>query len=397
MKYRPRTWDPGSDVGGLSARGLAWLNELEVGVNSALPVFNLASYGAAGDGITDDSTPILAAVQAAYQAGGGTVFFPQTAAGVYLALSRIDIPNNGDATSPTTVPITFSGPVPMGGSHVEQELPTVFGVTLDLRSTSGGGKIVTHGHGNFTLKNLGLTQRGSAADTTPFVLTTGTALFMQDCWVRGYATLAGYTCVQNAIVLGGTSTNSDNTDNGKFRGYGSTIERCSFNRIKQVGILQTGCNGAVFQNNWIDGDCGDASGSAFLIQGVSSKHSHGNVISGNSVEVTNYKYGGVTFNYSDYNFVNNNGFYDPSSNTTSYYRIINNSQGNDARRNYYTSNSYEKLSGTGNLILDFLGAYSGAPMSASDAGAGSSYYDITVSKPAWSDGTTWNDATGTAI
>lgn len=34
---------------------------------------------------------------------------------------------------------------------------------------------------------------------------------------------------------------------------------------------------------------------------------------------------------------------------------------------------------------------------ASEAGAGSSYYDTALSLPAWSDGTDWRDATGTVI
>jgi hypothetical protein len=44
-------------------------------------VFNVKSYGALGNGTTDDTAAIQAAYTAAAAAGGGIVFFP---AGVYL-------------------------------------------------------------------------------------------------------------------------------------------------------------------------------------------------------------------------------------------------------------------------------------------------------------------------
>jgi hypothetical protein len=42
------------------------------------------------------------------------------------------------------------------------------------------------------------------------------------------------------------------------------------------------------------------------------------------------------------------------------------------------------------------GATAGRP-SASSAGVGSSFYDETLHKPIWSDGTAWRDATGSTV
>ncbi|MFD0960631.1 glycosyl hydrolase family 28-related protein [Paenibacillus chungangensis] len=46
-----------------------------------ITVYNVADYGAAGDGITDDTNAINLAISAAYTAGGGIVYIPN---GVYL-------------------------------------------------------------------------------------------------------------------------------------------------------------------------------------------------------------------------------------------------------------------------------------------------------------------------
>jgi hypothetical protein len=52
---------------------------------SSTPTFNVKDYGAKGDGSTNDSSAIQAAINAAYLAGGGVVFIPPTGYYYYLA------------------------------------------------------------------------------------------------------------------------------------------------------------------------------------------------------------------------------------------------------------------------------------------------------------------------
>jgi polygalacturonase len=52
--------------------------------NAQSPFFNVKNYGAMGNGDTLDTQSINAAIEAAFEAGGGTVYFP---AGIYPSYS----------------------------------------------------------------------------------------------------------------------------------------------------------------------------------------------------------------------------------------------------------------------------------------------------------------------
>lgn len=60
-------------------------------IEDTIPVFNVLDYGAAGDGVADDTAEIQAAIDAAEAAGGGTVYFPE---GTYAISAPVTVDSN---------------------------------------------------------------------------------------------------------------------------------------------------------------------------------------------------------------------------------------------------------------------------------------------------------------
>jgi len=308
------------------------VNLLKTGLDTKqnVLVFDVKTYGAMGNGTTDDSTAVLAAITAAYNAGGGIVFFPK---GTYRIDSQIALPNDGktytiDNVYPQQPTIHLMGvgeggdPAWLNGSGFPiAQSPSV----LDLRYAGTIAKIVTKGKGLLEISNLQL------QDTTdgilPFIFTTNTTVYLHDASVVGKteATVANYaSMVQDIVVFGGTNTaHLGGLDNdAPFQGYGSSVKNCYFANIRKIK-LQAFANAVVIKDNFwglsCGGDCAiDLSGDTGGITG--------NSISGNIVEMPHYNYA-VKLNYANDNFFLGNWIGDTSTPSIAFWNI-NNSTGN---------------------------------------------------------------------
>lgn len=83
MPYTKRSW-----VDGVTKLGPTNLNPIENAVAAAYTTFNVrdTAYGAVGDGVTDDTAAIQAAIDACAAAGGGIVFLPHLTFGLSAPL-----------------------------------------------------------------------------------------------------------------------------------------------------------------------------------------------------------------------------------------------------------------------------------------------------------------------
>ena len=104
-------------------------------------VFNVATYGTKGDGVTDDAAAILAAASACTNAGGGTLFFPE---GQYVIGSTITILQN---TSTTTGIFRMQG----SGRGATTFLPQV-APAFSIGAAALPGNIIGFSADNFTFR-----------------------------------------------------------------------------------------------------------------------------------------------------------------------------------------------------------------------------------------------------
>ncbi len=340
-------------------------------------VYNVKAYGAVGDGATDDSTAIQAAINDCLNAVGGTIYFPPA---TYRVNSQLTFPNNS-ASIPTQNPCRLMG---CGCYYSSYPTTPTGGTILDLRYavgrtfsdaatntdtsltsataafTSGDvGKVVV-GAGipaNTTIssitnsttvvlsaattatatgvtayiispkiitKGLGLLEisgitflDGGASGATPFLRSTNTCLHVHDC--AFYGRTAGTSCTQDAIILGGTSVTPAGGDDAPFQGYGTVIQNSYFGKIRRAVYGQVFCNGVVIRDNTSWSNCG---GSACyeLVGSSTSGVNSGNVFAGNLVEATNYTYV-FRADYAAENTYHANNLYDATGTLSAFYRF----------------------------------------------------------------------------
>ena len=259
--------------------------------------YDVRSYGAKCDGITDDTTAINNTISAASAAGGGTIEFP---AGTCVMDSAMAIPYTG-STNPVQEPLRLTGTASspdsyLGNSQYGTSAP-IGGTTLDLRYAGGDGthvaKIDTRGAGSLQIDHL--TIKSSGTDATTFIFTTNTSLNIHNDVFIGNPLCDRQTCTQTVIQLGATSplssTVGTNAATDGFQGYGTNITGNYFAHIKIAVGFGGSANGVNVSNNTVDSTSGssDTQGAPYVFYGV-GLGTGGNILFGGIVEMAGYPY-----------------------------------------------------------------------------------------------------------
>jgi len=257
-------------------------------------VFNVVDYGAKVDGQTDDTAAVVAAIQAAYNAGGGTVQFPT---GTCLIAGQINIPNDGGTTfdnSPLQPSIRITGSatsgalIPGGGGPVVPfgSGPAYGGSVLNLTYNSPTAKISTFGFGPLEIDHLTMVDTG--LDSATFFFSSNTTCHIHDVTFLG--TKVGASSVNDAIWLGNNNATPSGSFNAPFQGYGTIITHCYFEGVKRALFGQAFCNSVMFSENTIWSSGGNSTGGAIELGALSGNADANNIIH-NLIETTFYKYG----------------------------------------------------------------------------------------------------------
>lgn len=231
-----------------------------------------ADFGAAGDGATNDTAAVQAAITAASAAGGGTVWFPE---GTYQVHSTIALASN----------VWLRG---VGASSViRRPAATGAGLSLiggDTLSNCGvadlkvdGGAVNLSGNGVVHLiecTNSGVERvqfRGGHA-TTPAVVFEGTTA----CWaVHNDIDGTGY-----GVVVGSNSAALSPETNDNLIGW-NTIRNTPLDSIFVTASLGSTATAVVGHRNKVVGNTVTGCGDAGIESGVGMI---GNIIEGNTVD-----------------------------------------------------------------------------------------------------------------
>ena len=252
-------------------------------------------FGMVCDGSTDDTAAFNTALEALYDAGGGTLVLPS----ICLIKGQVILPNNGDQNRPEQPSIRITGTGSATGLWASDFMPHS---GLDLRSDTPPAKILTLGAGKFEMDHLTLVDNGS--DSNAFLFTTNTVLSAHDLTIQG--TASGQRAVNDAIILGGSRNFwISNTTATSFSGYGTVIKDIVFHKIRRGVVGQFAANNIIIRDNTFTSECGNVSGGAIEFHGYSANGDGGNLIEGNLIEVINYKYGMSFTNSTDNQLISN--------------------------------------------------------------------------------------------
>jgi hypothetical protein len=229
--------------------------------------FDVRAYGAVGDGVTNDTTAVQAAITAAIAAGGGVVFFP---AGTYVVSTGL---SNGTIFSISSPNLTFRG----AGKKVSIiKSSTAMGAGHTLFAVNSTSRVV--------FEDLGVQAAVSSPSSNAIYFNASANCEVHRVWVDtqfGWSAFLGSGSTGNVIEkLESAGTSSSNNIEINASSY-NTVEDCDLTGTTSgngVELYENGGSiiGNVVQNNRMRGTV--ASGVAVF--GTTGGRVEGNKIDG---------------------------------------------------------------------------------------------------------------------
>lgn len=257
-------------------------DDVQTAIEAGASFINILDHGADPTGVADSTSAILAA-DAAAEAGGKDVYFP---AGTYRVDGLLRLADTASGLAIRTMrPRRWVG----DGAWMDATASTDVayrGTILDCRNSTAPALLLKP-RGFFELRGIAFHQKGTA-HTQPYIKITNTTTHIIGCSFIGHDSKNGSTCDQPAIVFGGTTlTVIGNDDDSPFQGYGTTVERCYFDRIRHVATWQIFANDIKFLNNVVWVSCG---GDTIFVCNpvIAGQFAAGATIADNTIQMTNY-------------------------------------------------------------------------------------------------------------
>lgn len=310
------------------------LTDVEYGAHG---IFNVKDpvYGAVGDGSTDDTAAIQAAINAANTAGGGKVYLPRSTYKLSAALtlqSNIELYGDGPATilsgtlTSTTDPVLYAvsetgmyvhdltiagthswGVLWSGGSNNRVERCAISGGTRKDTSASKGGGIFVENATNITIRDNVLSGN-AVADTSGYydiLLNFGTysvtdsEVSGNECTSAATINIVGFDCLRTRILYNRCANADTPSSTPTTGGYGIALYRTattlpsavgenivSYNAVRAVdgtGIYIQSMRDCIISYNSVI-DCASVQTDGSLsVAGIAIHYSPGSVVVGNSV------------------------------------------------------------------------------------------------------------------
>lgn len=343
-------------------------------------VFNVTTYGADPTGVANSTTAFNNALAAAYAAGGGTVYFP---AGTFLIAGQIDIPNDGGtayeggplqpsiritgaSSDSAMLPVGYPTPIAWGGTLAGG------GSILNMTFNSTTAKIATFGGGKLELDHLTLAD--NSTDAATFFFTGTTTVFIHDVTFVGTTAATVSMPINDAILLGNNTMADNDGFISTFQGYGSTITRNFFQKIKRAVIGHTQVNSVNITENTVWSNSGNNGGGAIVIgdsTGPGIGSSQDNLIEGNLFELSYYTNGIQIISGNGNQIIGNQG-YDAQLGAVVFDSLVKFETGANYNMviggNYQGTQNVHDLNGTNTVLANVLGSTLTLPQGASPSG-----------------------------